>query len=425
MTQAPVLVVSPWVPYPPEWGGAITRSFEIVRRLAKEREVRLVCYGSEKDAANVQALQALGVSVRTVKRRTGPWTKRAGQMRSMLGSSSFAAAELRSRAMERAIQEEVDRLEPAGALVETSQLAAALRFPAGLRPVVDAHNLEFELRKRLSRVEARWARRTYNWIEYLKLRREEPALWARARAYAVTSEREAQIIASHAPSSRVVVVHNGVDVNHFGTFKGPGVDRDAIAFTGRLDYRPNADAAVYFAREVLPLVRALRPRAVFHVVGRYPPPEVCALAGDGVVVTGEVPDIRPYVARAAVVVVPLRAGSGTRLKILEALAMGKGLVSTPMGCEGLDLEPGRHLLVEEEPRRFAEAAVRVMNDPDLANRLGTAGFAEVQRTYDWPVTLEPLLQLFVRLERGDEESRRPAARNRPAPPATAAAEGAP
>jgi polysaccharide biosynthesis protein PslH len=150
-----------------------------------------------------------------------------------------------------------------------------------------------------------------------------------------------------------------------------------------MGYRPNVDAAEHYIRDILPLVRQQVPDAVFTAVGQLVPRSLAALAGPGINITGWVPDVRPYLAAAAVAVVPVRIGGGTRLKVLEALAMGKAVVSTRLGCEGIDVTDGQHLLVADDPEDFARRVVSLMRDPGRARALGDEGRRLIERQYDW------------------------------------------
>jgi glycosyltransferase involved in cell wall biosynthesis len=198
------------------------------------------------------------------------------------------------------------------------------------------------------------------------------------------------IVEGISPHTLVAVIPNGVDLDYFGNPGTHDVDRSAVVFTGRMNYRPNADAAIYFVRDILPTVLHARADAIFYVVGSDPPPEVRALAGPNVVITGAVDDVRPHLHRAAVVVAPVRAGSGTRLKILEALAAGKAVVSTPLGCEGLDVQDGKDLLVAGSPEKFAAEVVRLLDDPGSSAVLGATGAARVAQAYGWGTVLAKL-----------------------------------
>jgi glycosyltransferase involved in cell wall biosynthesis len=162
-------------------------------------------------------------------------------------------------------------------------------------------------------------------------------------------------------------------------------------FTGSLGYPPNADGLSFFLDEVWPLVRRAVPDAAFGIVGRDPVRQLLARnKREGITVTGPVADVRPYLARAGAVVVPLRAGGGTRLKILEAMATGAGIVSTRLGAEGLDVRPGRELLIADEPAAFARATSQLLTDGALRRRLGVAARRRAEERYDWGFAADAL-----------------------------------
>jgi glycosyltransferase involved in cell wall biosynthesis len=168
-----------------------------------------------------------------------------------------------------------------------------------------------------------------------------------------------------------------------------------MIFTGLMGYRPNVDGAVYFVHEILPHILRVRPDATFTIVGAAPAEEVTRLAGPNVRVVGEVPDVRPYLAAAAVSVVPLRMGSGTRLKVVEGLAMGKAIVSTSLGCEGIAVRDGEHLLVADEPLAFARSVLRLLDDSDAAAALGRRGRELAVDQYDWAASAQQLETFYA------------------------------
>jgi glycosyltransferase involved in cell wall biosynthesis len=153
----------------------------------------------------------------------------------------------------------------------------------------------------------------------------------------------------------------------------------------------------HFVREVFPLILRERPAATFTAVGHRAPAEVQRLAGPNVMVTGWVDDVRPHLARAAVVAVPLRMGGGTRLKVLEALAMGKGVVTTSLGCEGLNVRHGEHLLVGDTPKAFADAVLYLLDRRDVAEELGSRGRQLVERSYGWAASVARLEAFYRNL----------------------------
>jgi glycosyltransferase involved in cell wall biosynthesis len=192
----------------------------------------------------------------------------------------------------------------------------------------------------------------------------------------------------------VSVVSNGVDVGHYRP-TGAAIAPDRLVFTGAMDWLPNIDGITWFAQEVLPLIRTRLPAVRFSAVGRNPAPAlVRALRGHGVDFTGTVDDPRPYLAEAAVVVVPLRIGGGTRLKILEAWAMARPVLATSIGAEGLPVVDGENVALADEPRDFAERAVALVRDPATAERLGLAGRQTAEEQFAWKRVTSRLLEAY-------------------------------
>jgi sugar transferase (PEP-CTERM/EpsH1 system associated) len=390
-----VLFVVPSLPFPPTSGLAI-RMYQFVRLLARRHEVSILGFGNA-DTAAFDALSQLGVSVYAVPDTPVGWhARRFAQLASVWSRSSFYGRVLRSAALQDRLDALCDQTHFDLIQVETSQLAATLRFKRGWRVVLDEHDIVYELLDSMARAEHSPLRRLYNRLEHRRFMSEEVAIWGRVSAVVTTSRREARIIGAAAPDTPVLAAGNGVDVDYFRPSDGP-VAPARLVMTGFMKTRPNADAATFFAREVLPLVSAVRPDVTFYVVGGEPPADVRRLAASNVVVTGGVADVRPYLREAAAVVVPIRMGGGTRLKILEALAMRKPVVSTTLGCEGLDVVNGEHLIVADEPAPFAEAVLRLLSDRTLANRLAARGYALARRSYMWEPIVDELERFWKTL----------------------------
>lgn len=376
-----ILIVTPTVPYPPNWGFGI-RVYQFVRQLSRSHKVSLVCYAQPDEEDKVAALEQICHSVHTVPAPLhNKIDKRTTQLRSLLSKRSFQTGSLYTKAMQQRLTGLLEA-EPFDIVqIESSQLGC-YNFGAGPLFVVDEHNLEYELLHRMYQTEHSPLRKFYNWCEYRKFRSEEQACWARADACILTSDREKCILNAQVPSKPSHVAPNGVDIDFFRP-TATAIDPNSLVFTGLISYRPNTDAVLFFVKEVLPLIVKERPQTVFSIVGMGAPDEVTRLAGPNVVVTGKVDDVRPYIERAAVFVVPLRMGSGTRLKVLEGLAMGKPMVSTNLGCEGIGVQNGEHLLTEDDPAAFAKATLHLMNNRELAVRLGIAGRTLVEDHYSW------------------------------------------
>lgn len=274
---------------------------------------------------------------------------------------------------------------------------AGYRFPPGVKLIIDQHNLEHELLLRTYKAEKSWLRKLYNWQEFHLVKRAELARCRKADLILVTSERERYLLKQLLPTTIVETVPNGVDTTAFNELDWKQEVPGKIVFTGTMNYYPNIKGVLFFVEQCWPLIREQVPGATFHIVGKYPPAAIQKLADlPNVVVTGKVPDIRAYLATAAVTVAPLQIGSGTRLKILEALAMRKAMVSTTLGCEGLAVVSGQQLLVADRPGEFARAVVSLLNDPERRHALGTAGRALVEHEYSWEHCGDDMLQILAR-----------------------------
>jgi polysaccharide biosynthesis protein PslH len=225
------------------------------------------------------------------------------------------------------------------------------------------------------------------WLESRALQRAERHYVQLADYVLAVSENDRASFAQYADPRRISVIPTGVDTEYFQppAPSGSGLEQpDTMAFTGSMDWMPNEDGVAYFVEKILPLIRRQIPEAAFWAVGRRPPRRIQALASNGIVVTGTVEDIRPYLAKAALCVVPLRSGSGTRIKIFEAMAMGKAVVSTSMGAEGLPVQHGKNIILADDPADFARQVVDLLRDPPRRQQLGQAARQLVVESYGWP-----------------------------------------
>jgi glycosyltransferase involved in cell wall biosynthesis len=395
-----ILIINHLIPFPPVGGGDL-RTYHLVRALASRHEVTVV--GFACDEARVPP----PFPVRTFEH---PWEWPPLYRDMMFGDdpiSEAAYGKLLNETEEPwfvscrqsvGMEELLRRVGREGfdlVLIEHTNMA---RFQSALPPdvprildLVDLHALMAErAAQELEGAEATAAQR-----EAQRTRRFERRAALQCALCLATSECEAKAARRLLGIDHVRVVANGVDTAQFV----PGEDtqtEDYVLFTGSMDYAPNVEAMSNFAREVLPLVRHDAPAARLHIVGTRPKAEVLALAGDDVVVHGFVPDIRPYFRKAAVVVAPLLHGGGTRIKILEAAACGKAVVSTTLGAEGLDLRPGRDLVLADTAHVFAAEVVHLLNDPARRARLGRSARAAAL-AYDWVGIGSQLLHMVEEL----------------------------
>ena len=259
--------------------------------------------------------------------------------------------------------------------------------------VLTEHNVESYKHDRLRIHASTPTRRLAGWIESKKLYYWERKWVRRSSACIAMSDIDANLLQELAPSNSIVVIPNGVETDYFTPPMYHNSSRTDLIFFGRLSYAPNSDALNYFCQDIFPIIRSRIPEINLRIIGSDAPAEIVALEKlPGVTYTGFVPDIRPHLWSAAVCVVPLRSGGGTRLKILEAMAAGLPIVSTKIGAEGLQLRDGQDLLIEEDPIKFASSVLRLLQDPDQQERLRKSGQRTVSNLYDWG-TIAPKQEL--------------------------------
>ena len=376
--------------WPVNTGGRI-RSFHMLRELSRRHHVTLLTtHAPSEDLGALEAAlpQCEVVSVPWALAKRGSARFALALVGSWLSSLPVDLYKARVPALGRELAR---RLEGGGVdLVVADFLLAAPNVTRAVTPptVLFAHNVEHVIWQRMREVERRAWRRALLALESRKMRRYEALACARARLTIAVSDADRRLLAAVAPSARVSAVPTGVDVDYFapdGVAEVPG----RLVFTGSMDWYPNEDGIVHFIEAVLPRVRREVPAAALTVVGRNPSPRLRAAAeAAGVHVTGLVDDVRPHMAEAAVYVVPLRIGGGTRLKIFEALAMAKAVVSTAIGAEGLPLTPGRDFLQADDPAAFARAVTSLLRDPARRRAVGSAGRRLVEERYSWPKVVD-------------------------------------
>jgi len=395
-----ILFLTPQLPFPPRQGTAI-RNWGLISHLAERHEISLLSFAEAGQPGASPELQAACRQVVTVPvpRRT-----RLARLRTLFSPQPDMARRLWSSDFAGALAGVLGACAFDFVHVEGIELAPYLpailrRAEGGRRPLAfyDAHNAEYLLQQRAflsdRRRPARWPAALYSLVQVPRLRRFEADTCRAADRVACVSKEDVAVLRGLVPGLRPVLVPNGIDVAAYTA----GVEQPAhgaspyLVFTGKMDYRPNVDAALWFAREIFPLIRERRPDVQFFIVGQKPVEPLRQLDGrGGVVVTGLVEDARPYIAAAAAYVAPLRMGGGTRFKLLEAMALSRPIVSTRLGAEGFEVRSGRELLLADAPAEFAEAALTLLEQPSRARALAVAGRAFVRAGYDWSVIIPRL-----------------------------------
>ena len=263
--------------------------------------------------------------------------------------------------------------------------ASNVPFAVGCPTVLFQHNVEAMIWQRHYEVQSNPLKKAYLFRQWRKMRAYERRMCRLFDAVVAVSSEDREQMQNEYGVASVFDVPTGVDTNFFRPSGNEQPDAHNIVFTGSMDWLPNEDAISYFTEQIMPRIKLAIPDATLTVVGRNPYPSLLELAkrDSSVVVTGRVDDVRPYMERAAAYVVPLRIGGGTRLKIYEAMAMEKAIVSTTIGAEGLPIKDGAELLLADTAEAFADAVVSVLKDTPLANALGTRAAATVREQFGW------------------------------------------
>jgi polysaccharide biosynthesis protein PslH len=387
-----VLFVSHLPASPPRFG-AQARMHGLMTQLARRHDLTAVTlFSDEFDADECRrAMQAYCREVVMVPNRYGRegLTKRLLQFRSLASTRSFERLLYRLPALQQAL----DRLLRARRFDVVNLEFTFLghydvrQAPPGETPsavVVDSHNIDYDLARQYARDSSSLVRRLYAEANWRKLRREELAIYREADGVYLCSPSDERRLLDEVPGVRTAVIPNAADLEYYQPCSNdPAPDGRTVVFFGHLSYPPNVDGVNHFLRDIWPRIAKAHSKARCKIIGGQPPPSLLALAGPRVEVTGFVQDLRPHLAAAAAVVVPLRQGGGTRLKIVEAMAMGKAIVSTTLGAEGIQAVPGRDILVEDQPANFGDAVNRLLAEPDLAARIGRSARQLAVERYGW------------------------------------------
>jgi polysaccharide biosynthesis protein PslH len=374
---------------PLDKGGKL-RTWHLMRHLARRHDITYLAFKEPaQPAADVDGMREVAARVDTVERAEpakGTWRFYADAAMHLVDPLPYAVGKYRSPELKRRLAAllESERFD----VIVCDFLMPAVNLPDRLPcpAVIFTHNVESEIwRRHAETTPGAIARRLYR-AQHARMLRFEARTLARFDGVLAVSDADRQSFDALYPGAirrPVHVVPTGVDTDYFAPAPSDPASRELV-FTGSMDWLPNEDAMQYFCRDILPLIRAEEPGVHLSIVGRAPTPAVKRLADEhGIRVTGRVDDVRPYMKAAAVYVVPLRIGGGTRLKIFEAMSMGKAVVSTTIGAEGLPVTAGEHVMLADDPPAFAAAVVGLLRDPAQRARVETAARTLVREKYDW------------------------------------------
>ncbi len=389
-----ILLLTLVVPNPPDSGPRI-KTHHLLRYLTKRHSVTLVSFVRDAaEEAAARALEPICKGVYTVPIQRSRLRDIGYLLASFANKRPFLMLRDESKAMRQQLRDLLAREH--FDLVHADQLnMAPFAQATGLPMVLDEHNAVWTIFERLAKQE-RGAKRLLLEVEWRRLRRYEGQVCRDADAVMAVSAEDRTALLAAGATEPIPIIPIAVDVA--GVQPVPRrLNADGILSMATMYWPPNVDSVLWFAREVLPQIRRSAPDAPFYIVGARPPAEVVALGSDpSIQVTGYVDDPTPYLETSALLIVPLRAGGGMRVKILEALARGIPVVSTTIGAEGIDVTPGEHLLIADEPAAFAEAVLRVLGDRALGDRLAKAGRMHALTRYDWRAVCPAVEQVYER-----------------------------
>ena len=392
--------------HPVDKGGRI-RTYQMLREIAKAHHVTYLTLDDGTAAADAPAL-ASEYAAETIRIPFTPPAKGtvgfySDLLANVFSSLPYAVSRYRSAEM----TGEIARLASTFDVVVCDFLAPAVNMPraAGTPTVLFQHNVEAMIWARHAAV-ATGVKQKYMAEQWRRMERFERDECRRFDHVIAVSPQDTAIMRERYGVSRISDVPTGVDIEYF-TSDGATVRRAReLVFTGSMDWMPNDDAMLWFATDVLPLIRAKLPDVHTTVVGRTPSQKLQSLAaGTGMEVTGRVPDVRPYLERASAFIVPMRVGGGTRLKIYEAMSMGLPVISTTIGAEGLPVVDGETAVLRDDPRAFADAVVRLLEANDERRRIADAGQRLVRARFGWAGVADAFMETCASVVEGRSRSR--------------------
>lgn len=376
--------------------GGVIRDFNLLRETAKQHEVYLLSFLTKKtDRDYFYALKPYCKKIIGIDLYRHKWAMIANAVFGTFGSRPFILHEyLRSEmaeAIEKVVREEKINLIHAHFL----HMGQYMVKKKSVSLVFDPHNLEHVLWKRLSENLKNPIKKRFAEFQYQKLIHWQQIVAEVSDACVTLSDNDRNEYIRIAPYADITTVPNGVDLDFWSPIDSE-VEPHSIIYFGNLSWLPQADAVIYFKEKIFPHILDKISNAKLYIVGQNPPKSVYKLASDNIVVTGFVEDIREYISRAEVVVMPLRIGAGTKHRIFQALAMKKSIVATSVAAEGIALEHGATAMLTDNPEKFASYVLELMKNKDLRQNIGEDGWKLVHDRYDWRKIYDSLDTVFLR-----------------------------
>jgi len=380
-----ILFLSSRNPYPIRSGHS-QRTFNLIKYAAQNHSIFLLAFlEKDEDLENVSAMREICADVYPfyIPDEQSKWRFALSLIRNLFSPLPYTAQKYDSDEMRCKIRELLEERKFDILHCDTPDFAQYIDEVRNIPKVVVNHNVESKLMYRRCLYAKNMLERMYLYLQSLKMRRYEKRICGRFDSCVVVSETDKDDLQRISPGAKISIVPNGVDIEYFRPMHEKPTENSLI-FVGGMSWFPNLDGALWFCEEIWPSIKGEIPGARITFIGPDPSSKILEMAEtDNIEAPGFVDDIRSYAAKAAVYVVPLRIGGGTRLKILDAMAMGKAVVSTSIGCEGLDVTPEENIIVADSAEEFARRTVELLRNPDLTERLGIAGRKLAEEKYDW------------------------------------------
>ena len=381
----------------PVHSGGNIRTYYVLRHLAQKHELTFYSYyGGEGDPVYERELQQHlpgSVAICTGKRELSGLARVIDYAKHLGNEPPYAVSRFADATVQRQL----------GAWFRENKfdvavcdfLDAAINFPKDLSipSVLFQHNVEAEIWRRHAETAGNPIKKKMYGLEFGKMVRYEEAEVRRFHHVVAVSENDRDLMARWTDPSHITVIPTGVDLAQYKPDPNAAEPGPLVSFVGAMDWEPNIDGVEYFCSEIFPAIKAEVSEARFRIVGRNPDRRVARWASDSIEVTGRVPSVVEHLRQSAVVIVPLRIGGGTRLKIYEAMATAKAVVSTTVGAEGLDIHHGRDIMLADDAKSFAQAVIMLLRDRDLRRRYEKAA-AETAAQYDWPAIGERFSEIL-------------------------------
>ncbi len=375
-----ILMITPFFPYPAEFGGTI-RTYHLAKELAKSNDLFLLSFKDREDIEPEKVKEfCRHVEIISLSEES----KRIVQLKTLFTKRSYQTRQYASDAMQNAINTTIIANNIDLVFIEFSQMGF-FDIPENVPILLDEHNIEFDLLNRMSKKDSLSFRKLYNKIEAIKFEKEELSFIAKSALTITTSKRDISIINKYLPNARTAEIINGVDCSEFAKPADINPEKNLAVFTGAMNYFPNDEGVNFFMEDIYPFLKKKDPGFKITIVGSGPSEKIKSYKSENINVTGFVKDVKPYMWNSSVFIVPLRMGGGTRFKVVEAMAAGLPVVSTSLGCEGIPAKDGEHLLIRDNPADFADAVFEAATNQELAQKLRENGIKFAKENVDWEI----------------------------------------